>query len=61
MDAQSAWYAAARSRCALRIEKRRGAAGVQTLRSGWLRLLQALSAAFTDGEALEQCTIEGKT
>ena len=60
LEKEKAWFEAARTRHAQNMERARGIEGRQAARSGWLRLLQAISSVTGDREVLEQMTIDGK-
>ncbi len=59
LETQKTCLEAARSKHSRQMEKTRGIEGRLAARSGWLRLLQAISSATSDREVLEQMTIDG--
>ena len=61
LEAQKAQYERNRAAYAQVLEQHRGGADRLEARTGWLRLLQAVSAVTTQNEALEQCTLDGRT
>ncbi len=61
LETQKSDFESTRSVLAQRVEKSRGLEGSLAVRSGWLRLLQAISSVITEHEALEQCTMDGRT
>lgn len=60
LQIQKSAFERARTSYSQQAEKSRGIEGTLAARTGWLRLLQAVSSATSDREALEQCTMDGR-
>ncbi len=59
-ETQKAGFERTRSGFVVQAEKTRGIENRLAARTGWLRLMQAVSSVTTDRDVLEQCTVDGK-